>query len=170
MMSDVTSDQQIVDDEIVFVDLPELSRFEIFEGMKVMIENINFNDTNENMDFNLVIQPRDEPEQESMTLKFQGKNMETVGTCLFFADSEPIDRDSSEGEPKASITEKDIQNDRIEDKDVEMNDECRVQSDLERKSYSETRNGESDIVNDVSKSKLLCIGKCKKVVQAFIED
>lgn len=40
MMSDINSDQQIVDDEIVFVDLPELSRFDIFEGMEVTIENI----------------------------------------------------------------------------------------------------------------------------------
>lgn len=40
MMTDLSPDQQIVEDEIVFVDIPELSRFEIFEGMKVMIENI----------------------------------------------------------------------------------------------------------------------------------
>lgn len=40
MMTDLSPDQQIVEDEIVFVDIPELSRFEIFEGMKIMIENI----------------------------------------------------------------------------------------------------------------------------------
>lgn len=120
------------------------------------------------MNFDLIIRPEDNPEKESMTLKFQGKNMETVGTCLFFADSESINKDSVEGESKT--VEKNIQNDKDENKDVEMSDHNRVQSSLEIKSYSDTKNGESDIVDDISKPKLIFIGKCKKVVQAFIED
>ncbi|CUV07556.1 unnamed protein product [Cryptosporidium hominis] len=122
------------------------------------------------MDFELVIQPHDNPEQESMTLKLQGKNMETVGTCLFFADTEPTNKDPSDGKPKTGINENHLHNDLNDDKDVEMSDQNRANSSSEIKPHSETQNRESDIVNDGSKSKLVCIGKCKKVVQAFIED
>ncbi|WKS79258.1 hypothetical protein CPCDC_8g120 [Cryptosporidium sp. 43IA8] len=167
MITDLSPDQQIVEDEIVFVDIPELSRFEIFEGMKVMIENI---ENDEKMDFELVVQPLDNPEQESMTLKLQGKNMETVGTCLFFADTEPTNKDSSDGKPKTGINENHLHSDLNDDKDVEMSDQNRANSSSEIKPHSETQNRESNIVNDGSKSKLVCIGKCKKVVQAFIED
>ncbi|TRY50089.1 Uncharacterized protein CTYZ_00000013 [Cryptosporidium tyzzeri] len=160
MMTDLSPDQQIVEDEIVFVDIPELSRFEIFEGMK----------NNEKMDFELVIQSLDNPEQESMTLKLQGKNMETVGTCLFFSDIEPTNKDSSDGKPKTGINENHLHNDLNDDKDVEMSDQNRANSSSEIKPHSETQNRESNIVNDGSKSRLVCIGKCKKVVQAFIED
>ncbi|KAH8581533.1 uncharacterized protein ELE39_001991 [Cryptosporidium sp. chipmunk genotype I] len=121
------------------------------------------------MNFELVIQPRDNPKQESMTLKFQGKNMETVGTCLFFADAESANRDSLGAGSKANMNENHFQSDLI-DKDVEMSDQSRAKGGSEIKSHLETQNKESDIVNDVNKSKLVFIGKCKKVVQAFIED
>ncbi|KAK9170689.1 Uncharacterized protein cmbei_800120 [Cryptosporidium meleagridis] len=122
------------------------------------------------MDFELVIKPHDDPEQESMTLKLHGKNMETVGTCLFFADSEPINRDSSDGKPKTGINENHLHNKLNDDKDVEMSDQNGAKSSSEINFHSEIQNRESDIVNDGSKSKLVCIGKCKKVVQAFIEE
>lgn len=39
-MQDGAPSRQVVEEELVFVDLPELSRFEMFEGTKVLIENI----------------------------------------------------------------------------------------------------------------------------------
>lgn len=84
--------------------------------------------------------------------------METVGTCLFFAESEENKEQDRETEVKES------------NRDVEMNDSCRAQSSLEAKPHNETQERESDIVSRTCKSKLVCIGKCKKVVQAFIED
>ncbi|KAJ1608600.1 hypothetical protein OJ253_1849 [Cryptosporidium canis] len=168
----VVPGQQLVEEELVFVDLPELSRFEIFEGMKVRIENISFKETDEEMGFNLVVEPLENPGRESMTFKFQGKNMETVGTCLFFvdADSESSDKGQFGGECSRDAAVERSKDDPIGVEDVEMADCSETQSVLETRKPEESQDGGPNIVSNVSKSKLVCVGKCKKVIQAFIEE
>ncbi|KAJ1611835.1 hypothetical protein OIY81_1552 [Cryptosporidium canis] len=171
-MDGAVPDQQLVEEELVFVDLPELSRFEIFEGMKVRIENISFKEADEEMGFNLVVEPLENPEKESMTFKFQGKNMETVGTCLFFADadSESSDKGQSGGECSRDSAAERNKDDPMGVEDVEMADCSETQSVPETGKPKESQDGGPDIVSSISKSKLVCVGKCKKVIQAFIEE
>lgn len=124
-------------------------------------------EASEEVGFSLVVQPRDRLEQEKpMTFKLHGKNMETVGTCLFFAEAQS--GGPSEGREECPAAG----GDPSEESDVEMSDSRKTQSSQEtRAPPRETQDRESDIaVNRTCKSKLVCIGKCKKVVQAFIED
>ncbi|KAF7456984.1 hypothetical protein HWI79_2487 [Cryptosporidium felis] len=166
-MMDLAPTPQIEEEETIFIDLPELSRLEIFDEMNVHVENWEFDESEERLSFELSVAPQKNPKEESVRFKFHGKSLNTVGTCMFFGRDDNTNESVSTEEVDADKTEN---REDTSARELEIRDNDQIMQDIsEEKSDIYYGRGESDIIKS-EKFKLVYVGKCRKVIQAFIVD
>ncbi|KAH8738494.1 hypothetical protein FG386_001876 [Cryptosporidium ryanae] len=139
-----TEKEGFFEEELVFIDLPELSRFEIFDGMDTIIENLILDESDGTIEFELNIESKESiHEDESIRLKFQGNSVKTMGTCMFFNINEK-NEDQAPSEQSSSYNY---------DKNMYLDNNINLNK-----------------TNRKTGLKVDYVGKCNSVIQAFAKD